>query len=362
MSGPEDTVRLAHGGGGRLTRELVGDVFARALGNPILNRMDDAATLELQGRLAFTIDSHVVSPLFFPGGDIGRLSLTGTVNDLAVMGAAPLYISAGFIIEDGFAIAKLERIAQSMRAAAREARVQVVAGDTKVVEQGAADGLFITTSGIGVIPAGVHISAAGARPGDAVILSGSLGDHGIAILSQREGMKFDVELKSDCAPLGEMVRQMLEATPRIHAMRDPTRGGLAALLNEIALAAGVSIEIDEAAIPMRAEVRGACELLGLDPLILANEGKLVAFVASQDAERLLEAMHSHPLGTGAAVIGRVLRPGETGPGDDAGRSPAPAAATPDTGNRSRNRVYARTVMGSRRVVQMPAGEQLPRIC
>lgn len=338
----DETVRLAHGGGGRLTRELVDRVFGRVLANPILSRMDDAATLELAGRIAFTTDSHVISPLFFPGGDIGRLAVTGTVNDLAVTGAAPLYIAAGFVIEDGFPLAYLERVAHSMREAASEARVQVVAGDTKVVEKGAADGLFITTSGIGLIPAGTHLAAAGARPGDAIILSGHLGDHGVAVLSKREGMEFDVELRSDCAPLGDLVQQMLEATPRIHAMRDPTRGGLAALLNEVSQSAGVSIEIDEQKIPMRAEVRGACELLGLDPLILANEGKLVAFVASQDVDRLLAAMRDDPHGVDAALIGHVLEDDET--------------------DRGRPRVFARTVMGSRRVIQMPAGEQLPRIC
>ncbi len=339
MNDEEKKVMLAHGSGGRLTQELVQSVFAAGLGNPILDRMEDAATLELQGRLAFTTDSHVVSPLFFPGGDIGRLSLTGTVNDLAMMGAVPLYVAAGFIIEEGFPLAELGRIVTSMREASREAGVQVVAGDTKVVERGAADGVFITTSGIGLIPDGVRISAAAASPGDAVIVSGTIGDHGVAILSQRQGMDFEVELRSDCAPLGGLVRGMLEASRRIRVLRDPTRGGLAAVLNEIAIASGVSVEIDEERIPFRPEVRAASELLGLDPLVMANEGKLVAVVAAQDAGRVLEVMRSHSLGSEATVIGRV----ETAAGE-------------------RPRVFARTILGSRRILSMPSGEQLPRIC
>ncbi len=337
--GDDERVLLAHGSGGRLTHELIEQLFGRHLGNPILDRMDDAATLEVKGRLAFTVDSHVVSPIFFPGGDIGRLSLTGTVNDLAMMGARPLYISAGFIIEEGFAIADLDTIAASMREAADEAEVQVVAGDTKVVERGSGDGVFITTCGIGSIPPGVEISGANAKPGDSVIVSGSIGDHGAAILSKRQGMDFDVELKSDCAPLGGLVSVMLEATSQIHVLRDPTRGGVAATLNEIGTASNVDIGIDEERIPYRSEVRAACELLGLDPLILANEGKLLAFVAGEDAGRVLEAMHAHPYGIDAAVIGSVKEVEATRP-----------------------RVYARTLLGSRRILSMPTGEQLPRIC
>ncbi len=335
---------MAHGTGGRLTRDLVAAVFGKKFSNVILDRMDDAAMLELEGRFAFTTDGHVVSPIFFPGGDIGRLSITGTVNDLAMMGATPLYISAGFIIEEGMPLADLERLALSMREAAGEAGVQVVAGDTKVVEKGAADRIFVNTSGIGLIPPGVHISGAGARPGDVVILSGPIGDHGIAIISQRQGMDFDVEIKSDCAPLGGLVRRMLDASPRLNVLRDPTRGGLAASLNEIAAASRVSVEIDESRVPMRAAVRAACELLGLDPLMLANEGKLVAFVAAQDAGRVLEAMRGSPLGAEAAIIGNVL--GAEDPHLPSGR---PC-------------VCARTVMGSRRIIQMPSGEHLPRIC
>jgi len=338
-SGSRKRVLLAHGSGGRLTHDLIDQVFGKALSNPILDLMDDAATLDVAGRLAFTIDSHVVSPIFFPGGDIGRLSLTGTVNDLAMTGATPLYISAGFIIEEGFPVDDLETIAASVAAAAREAEVQVVAGDTKVVERGAADGIFITTCGVGSIPDGVTISGAGARPGDAVIVSGSIGDHGATILSSREGIEFDLPLESDCAPLGGLVRDMLAASDGIHVLRDPTRGGVAATLNEIAASSGVDVEVDEENIPCRAEVRAACELLGLDPLVLANEGKLVAFVAAEDAEKVLGAMRGHPLGVAAQLVGYVRAAGG-----------------------SRPRVYVRTVLGSRRILSMPTGEQLPRIC
>ncbi len=332
-------ILLAHGSGGRMTQELIEEVFGTAFANPFLDRMDDAASLDLTGRIAFTIDSHVVSPIFFPGGDIGRLSLTGTVNDLAMMGARPLYISAGFIIEEGLPFQDLQTIVSSMQQAAAEADVEVVAGDTKVVERGAADGIFITTSGVGSIPAGIQISASGARPGDAVIVSGTIGDHGAAIISRRGGMDFNVELTSDCAPLGGLVADMLAASSEIHALRDPTRGGVAATLNEIAAASGVDIEIGEDLIPFQGEVRAACELLGLDPLFLANEGKLVAFVAQADAARVLDAMRRHPLGADACIVGSV------------------AAA-----ERDHCRVFARTVLGSRRILSMPSGEQLPRIC
>ncbi|MHB8859726.1 MAG: hydrogenase expression/formation protein HypE [Thermoleophilia bacterium] len=332
-------ILLAHGSGGRMTQELIEEVFGRAFANPFLDRMDDAASLELDGRIAFTVDSHVVSPIFFPGGDIGRLSLTGTVNDLAMMGARPLFISAGFIIEEGLPLRHLQTIVDSMQQAAAEAGVEVVAGDTKVVERGAADGIFITTSGIGSIPAGVRMSASDARPGDAVIVSGTIGDHGTAILSCREGMDFSVELKSDCAPLGGLVADMLAASSEIHALRDPTRGGVAATLNEIAAASGVDIEIGEELIPFQSDVRAACELLGLDPLMLANEGKLVAFVAEADSARVLAAMRKNPLGADSCIIGSVAASGS-----------------------GRCRVFARTALGSRRILSMPSGEQLPRIC
>jgi len=322
-----------------MTQELVERLFSKTLDNPILSRMDDAASLELEGRIAFTVDSHVVSPIFFPGGDIGRLSMTGTINDLAMIGARPLYISAGFIIEEGFLLSELETIVASMRKAAEEAGVQVVAGDTKVVERGAADGVFITTSGVGSIPDGVRISGSNAKPGDAIIVSGTIGDHGATILSKREGMDFEVELQSDCAPLGRLVEDMLAASDGVHVLRDPTRGGVAATLNEIAISSGVDIEIEEEKIPYRGEVRAACELLGLDPLVLANEGKLVAFVAEEQTGVVLEAMKAHHYGTDAAIIGMVSEV-ET----------------------SRPRVYARTLLGSRRILSMPTGEQLPRIC
>jgi len=332
-------ILLAHGSGGRMTHDLVEQLFGKQLSNPILDRMDDAAVLEHNGRLAFTVDSHVVSPVFFPGGDIGRLSLTGTVNDLAMMGATPLYISAGFIIEEGFLMDNLSRIVASMRDAALEAGVTVVAGDTKVVERGAADGIFITTSGIGSIPEGVRISCSAAKPGDVVIVSGTVGDHGAAILSKRQGINFDIQLESDCAPLGGLVEDMLSASENIHVLRDPTRGGVAAVLNEIATSSVVDIEIEDDRIPYRSNVRAACELLGLDPLLLANEGKLVAFVDADEAGLVLDAMRRHRLGGDAAVIGRV-----------------------DAVETSRPRVCVRTVLGSRRILAPPTGEQLPRIC
>lgn len=330
-------ILLAHGSGGKLTHELIDTVFAGRLSNPLLDRMEDSATLDFSGRLACTIDSHVVSPIFFPGGDIGRLSVTGTVNDLAVAGARPLHLTAGFIIEEGFAFEDLSRVVASMREAADEAGVDIIAGDTKVVEKGAADGVFITTCGVGLVADGVDISAANAKPGDTVIISGTVGDHGVAVLGLREGIEIATDLVSDCAPLASLVEGMLAAAPRIGVMRDPTRGGVAATLNEIARASSVTIEIDEEAIPYRTEVRSACELLGLDPLILANEGKLVAIVDEADANAVLEAMRADRYGGDAAVIGRVE-----------------ASETP--------RVHARTILGSRRVISMPTGEQLPRIC
>lgn len=320
-----------------MTQDLVRSLFAAEFDNSILDRMDDSATFELEGRLAFTTDCHVVSPYFFPGGDIGRLALTGTVNDLAMTGAFPLYVAAGFIIEEGFPRESLGRIARSMQEAAAEARVQVVAGDTKVVERGAADGIFITTSGLGLVPPGVNITGSAASPGDVVILSGTVGDHGVAVMSRREGMRFETAIESDCAPLGELVRRMLSASDRVRVLRDPTRGGLAAALNEIAASSGVAIEIDEASLPLKPEVGAACEVLGLDPLTLANEGKLVAMVDPEDAGRVLAAMKTSPMGAAAAVIGTVERA-------------------------DRPRVYVRTAAGSRRALMMPSGEQLPRIC
>ncbi|HOG47635.1 MAG TPA: hydrogenase expression/formation protein HypE [Anaerolineae bacterium] len=334
-----NVVLLAHGSGGRLSHDLVTRVFGAAYGNPILARMDDAATLPMPpgSRLAFTTDGFVVRPLFFPGGDIGRLAVCGTVNDLAMSGAQPLALSAALVIEEGFAIADLERIAASMALAAREAGVEIVTGDTKVVERGHADGCFVTTAGVGAIADGVDISGANARPGDVVLLNGPVGDHGMAIMSRREGLRFEAPLASDAAPLNGLVKAMLEAGPGIRCLRDPTRGGLATTLNELAGQSQVTIIVEEARIPVRPAVRGLCELLGLDPLYVANEGKLVAIVAPEAAERVLAAMQAHALGRDSVAIGRV----------EAGRA---------------GRVALRTTLGAHRVLDMMAGELLPRIC
>jgi hydrogenase expression/formation protein HypE len=329
---------LGHGSGGLLSAQLIERLFLPAFGNPILERLDDQAVLELEGsRLAFTTDSYVVTPVFFPGGDIGRLAVHGTVNDLAMCGARPLYLSAGFILEEGLPITDLRRIVLSMRAAALEAGVSIVTGDTKVVGRGSADKLFINTSGIGSVPAGVQISADRARPGDAVLLSGTVGDHGMAIMSTRQSLGLEGTIASDTAPLHELVARMLDACPEIHTLRDPTRGGVAATWQEIAARSGVGIEVEEEAIPVRDEVRGACELLGFDPLHVANEGKLVAFVPEPHAEAVLGAMRSHPLGRRAARVGSVT-------GEHAGL------------------VVVRTSIGGTRVLERPYGELLPRIC
>jgi hydrogenase expression/formation protein HypE len=335
-----EQVLLGHGSGGRLTADLIQRLFLPAFANDILAALEDQATLTLPTpapRLAFTTDSFVVRPLFFPGGDIGRLAVNGTVNDLAVGGARPLYLSAAFILEEGLPLADLRRIVDSMRAACAEAGVTLVTGDTKVVDRGKGDGVFITTSGIGLVPANVALSIRAARPGDRILVSGTIGDHGIAILSVREGLEFETVLESDTAPLADLVRGMLEACPAIRCLRDPTRGGLSSALNELAVASGVGVKLDESAIPLRAEVRAACEILGLDPLYVANEGKLMAVVPAADADRLLTAMQSHPLGRNAALIGEVV------------------AEHPGL-------VTMRSVIGGERVVSMLAGEQLPRIC
>jgi hydrogenase expression/formation protein HypE len=338
-----DHIVLGHGGGGRLTADLIERLFVPAFGGDVLARLEDQATVRLgrenslkAPRLAFTTDSFVVKPVFFPGGDIGRLSVCGTVNDLAVGGAEPLYLSAAFILEEGFALADLARIVQSMRAACDEAGVSLVTGDTKVVDRGKGDQVFITTSGIGVVPEGRELSIRSARPGDCVIISGTIGDHGIAIMSLREGIAFETELKSDCAPLIGLTRAMLAACPAIRAMRDPTRGGVASVLNELATASGVGVRLVEASIPVRPEVRAACEMLGLDPLLVANEGKLIGVVPAEHAHGLLDAMRAHPSGRDAAVIGQVV------------------AEHPGM-------VTLRSAVGER-FVMMPAGEQLPRIC
>jgi hydrogenase expression/formation protein HypE len=335
---PTERIVLGHGSGGRLSANLLRDIFLPHFSNPLLDRMDDQAMFEIGGaRLAFTTDSFVVQPLFFPGGDIGSLAVHGTVNDLAMGGARPLFLSAAFILEEGFPTDDLKRIAASMAKAAANAGVQVVTGDTKVVEKGKGDGVFINTAGIGVIPEGVKLSANQAQPGDRVLLSGPLGDHGIAILMRREGLEFEAEIESDSAPLHQLAADMLAASRSIRCMRDPTRGGLSSALNEIAAQSGVAIQIEEARIPVRAAVRGACELLGLDPLYVANEGKLTAIVAREDAPAVLEAMRANPLGAEAAIIGTV-------------------------GERRAGMVTMRTAFGSTRIVDLLAGDQLPRIC
>jgi hydrogenase expression/formation protein HypE len=334
----QDKILLGHGSGGRLSAELLQRVFLPAFGSPALKSLNDQALVSVDGvRLAITTDSFVVKPLFFPGGDIGSLAVNGTVNDLAVGGAEPMFLSVAFILEEGLPLPALHQVVESLSRAAQEAGVEVVTGDIKVVERGKGDGLFINTSGIGRVPPGINLSADQARPGDSIILSGSIGEHGIAILSQREGLEFESPISSDCAPLHTLVAAMLEASPAIRCMRDPTRGGLSSALNEIAAQSHVGMALEESAIPIQEAVRGACELLGLDPLYVANEGKLVAIVDSTHAERILEAMRRHPLGRQAQIIGRVT---EAHPG----------------------LVTLRTLLGTSRIVDMLAGDQLPRIC
>ena len=351
----QDRILLAHGSGGQLSHELVERLFLKYFDNPILARLDDAAVVRVSSfrfqvpgssnlkpetsnpKLAFTTDSYVVNPIFFPGGDIGKLAICGTVNDLAMSGARPLYLSASFIIEEGLSLDDLERIVVSMRQAADEAGVEVIAGDTKVVNRGSADGLFINTTGLGIVPEQIGISGSNARPGDKVMVSGTIGDHGIAIMSQREGLEFSALLRSDCAPLNKLVAAMLEASAEIHCLRDPTRGGLATTLNEFAAQSGAGILIHEDRVPIHDAVRGACEMLGLDPLHVANEGKLVAVVGEADADRVLACMRRHPYGAEAAIIGEV-------------RTEHPG------------RVVMKTLLGTSRLVDMLVGDLLPRIC
>ena len=334
-----ETVQLAHGGGGRLTQQLIESLFVPALRNAALEVLHDGAVLALPpGRVAFSSDSFVVSPIFFPGGDIGSLAVHGTVNDLAMCGARPLHLSAGFILEEGLPFRDLRRVVESMGRAAAEAGVSVVTGDTKVVDRGKGDAIFINTSGIGVVPEGVDISPTRARPGDVVLVSGEIAVHGMAILSVRRGLEFSTDMVSDSAPLHGLVDAALTvAGGHVHVLRDPTRGGVASALNEIASLARVSIELEERAIPINDAVQGACEILGFDPLYVANEGKCIAIVARSRAEAVLDAWRRHPLGAKAAVIGEVR--GSTHGG-----------------------VVLRTRIGARRVVDMLSGEQLPRIC
>jgi len=332
-------VTLAHGGGGRLTHALIERLFLAAFRNPALEPLHDGAVLEVPaGRLALSTDSYVVSPLFFPGGDIGSLAVHGTVNDLAMCGAQPLALTAGFVLEEGLPMDDLWRIVRSMAQAAQDAGVSIVTGDTKVVDRGKGDGVFINTTGIGVVPEGVNISPARARPGDRLLLSGRIADHGIAILSVREGLSFETTIESDSAALNGLVGPLLGVLgERVHVLRDPTRGGLASATNEIAASAQVGLRLEERAIPLAEQVRGACEILGLDPLYVANEGKCLAIVASEAAEQALALLRAHPLGREAAIIGEVVA-------DHPGR------------------VMMRSHVGGMRVVDMLSGEQLPRIC
>jgi hydrogenase expression/formation protein HypE len=336
--GTSDKILLAHGSGGRLSHELIDKVFKARFANSMLNQGDDAAEFRIpdsEFRTAFTTDSYVVKPLFFPGGDIGRLAICGTVNDLAMKGARPLFVSAGFIIEEGLTLGLLEKAADSMAQAAGEAGVAIVTGDTKVVDKGACDGMFINTSGLGLIPEGVNISGANARPGDVVIVSGSIGDHGAAVMNARNNFGLSGDLNSDVAPLNGLVGAMLKAGT-VHVLRDPTRGGLATTLNEIALQSQATVVIEENRIPLKPEVRGACEMLGLDPLYVANEGKLAAIVPEKESEKIISAIKDHPYGREAAVIGRVME--------------------------GKPQVLLTTVLGSQRPLLMLEGEALPRIC
>ena len=331
-------VDMTHGGGGRAMAQLIDELFLRAFDNEFLRQANDQAAFAIPGgRMVMATDSHVVSPLFFPGGDIGCLSVHGTINDVAMSGAVPLYLSAGFILEEGFALADLLRVVESMAKAARDANVPVITGDTKVVEKGKGDGVFITTTGVGMVPAGISISGNGARPGDRILVSGTIGDHGVAIMSLRENLTFETTIRSDTAALHGLVASMIAAVPRIHCLRDPTRGGLATTLNELATQSACGMVIAETRIPVNGQVNAACEFLGLDPLYVANEGKLVAICAAEDAEALLAAMRMHPLGRDAAIIGEVI-------------------ADPH------HFVQMDTSFGGRRVVDWLTGEQLPRIC
>ena len=333
-----DTVQLAHGAGGRLSADLVAKLILPRFANPELDRLEDQAVLDLPpGRVAFSTDTFVVSPVFFPGGDIGDLAINGTVNDIAMSGARPLALSVGFVLEEGLPLADFHRILCSMETAARTAGVRIVTGDTKVVGRGSCDRIFINTAGVGVVPDGVELGAERIRPGDAVVLSGTLADHGMAVMTVREGLSFTSTVRSDTAALGGLVDVILAACPEVRTLRDPTRGGLATTLNEFAARSGVGIVLDETAVPVRPDVRGACEILGIDPLYVANEGKLVAVVPAADAEAVVAALRGHERGRDAVVVWRVT---DEHPG----------------------RVTMTTNLGARRIVDMPVGEQLPRIC
>jgi len=333
----EDRILLAHGSGGRLSHELIRRHLVKNFSNPVLNKLDDSAVFDLHGRIAFTTDSYVVSPIFFPGGDIGKLAVCGTVNDLSMSGAVPMYLALSLILEEGFPLSDLDTILQSIEKTSKEAGTFIVTGDTKVVNKGSADKIFITTSGVGIVPEKVDISSANCKPGDRILLSGTIGDHGIALLSRREGIRFETSLQSDCAPLNSLVREMVSSSNRINALRDPTRGGLAATLNEFAENSRVGIRIQEESIPVHPEVNAACELMGFDPLYVANEGKLVAVVAAEDADRLVQVMQENRYGERAGIIGEIVaeHPGK---------------------------VVMKTALGTTRIVDMITGELLPRIC
>lgn len=333
-----ERILLSHGSGGKLSYQLVHDIFLKAFGNEFLAPLNDQAIFSLPASmLAFTTDSYVVNPIFFPGGDIGKLSICGTINDLAVGGAEPLYLSVSFIIEEGILMEDLKMIVDSMSRTASHARVKIVTGDTKVVEKGKGDKLFINTSGIGVVREGINLSPSLIRPGDIVLVSGSVGEHGIAIMTHREGIQMESPVESDCAALHELVKDMISRSNGIRAMRDPTRGGLATTLNELTISSGYGMLIKEDDIPMKEEVKGACEILGFDPLYLANEGKLIAVVSKDSATAVLEAMRENPLGRNASMIGTVV-------------------------NEPRGKVLLETSIGNKRILDMLSGEQLPRIC
>jgi len=331
-------ILLSHGSGGKMSHRLVQEVFLKAFRNPLLEQLNDQAVFELpSSRLAFTTDSYVVNPIFFPGGDIGKLAVCGTINDLAVGGARPVYLSAAFIIEEGLALEELTRVVESMAKTADDAGVQIVTGDTKVVERGKGDKLFINTAGIGVVKDGVELSPSRITPGDAVIVSGSMGDHGIAVMALREGMEMGIPVESDCAPLHGLIGDLISPGDGVKAMRDPTRGGLATILNELASQSGTCIVVEEEVIPVKDTVRGACEILGFDPLYLANEGKVVVVVSGEAADGVLERMRKNPLGAEARIIGTVV-------------------------DEPKGHVLLKTCIGNTRVLDMLSGEQLPRIC
>ena len=334
----QEVIGLAHGGGGRAMNRLIEKLFLEAFDNPALGARHDGAVLDLgTGRVAMSTDSYVVRPMFFPGGDIGKLAVYGTTNDVAMCGARPRYLSAGFVLEEGTPIESLRRVVESMRQAAQRASVAIVAGDTKVVDRGKGDQIFINTTGVGSIEHGLEIEPKSVRPGDAVLLSGDIGRHGMAIMAVREGLSFESEIESDCAPLSNMVLTMLEAGIDLHCLRDCTRGGVVSALVEIAQSAKCDIQIEEAAIPVRQDVRAACEIFGLDPLYVANEGRLVAFLPEADAKRALEVMHQDPSGSQAAIVGRI-------------------------GDGKQGHVTLRSSLGTNRILDMLNGEQLPRIC